>query len=212
MEPPEQRAESGRIMSAAFRFNLTILSLIALAVGAYLLFQAFDASVNQRRETWATLRALGHPPSGVTRLVLGEAALLGGLGSFLGVGLGWLMAQGSVQAVSRTMNALYGASSARTAGLHSGEATLALGLGFLACLVAAWIPAQRAARTPPIQQLARDGGPKPVRWAWAGWIGAFSLALGAVLAYGVHPSPGVAWHAYAGSALALVGGSLVAVA
>ena len=32
--------------------------LIALAVGAYLLFQAFDASVNQRRETWATLRAL----------------------------------------------------------------------------------------------------------------------------------------------------------
>ncbi len=104
-------------MTAAFRFNLTILSLIALVVGAYLLFQAFDASVNRRRETWATLRALGQPPAAITRLVLGEAALLGPLGSLLGLGLGWLLAQGSVRAVSQTVNALYGASSARSAGM-----------------------------------------------------------------------------------------------
>ena len=212
LEPPEQRAESGRTMTAAFRFNLTILSLIALAVGAYLLFQAFDASVNRRRETWATLRALGLPPSGVTRLVLGEAALLGLLGSTLGLGLGWLLAQGSVRAVSRTMNALYGASSAQRAGLHGGEAALALGLGFVACLAAAWIPARRAARTPPVQLLAREGAPNPVPWKGLGLGGACFLALGAALAYGIHPLPGVAWHAYAGSALALLGGSLLAVA
>jgi putative ABC transport system permease protein len=212
LEPPEQRAESGRTMTAAFRFNLTILSLIALAVGAYLLFQAFDASVNRRRETWATLRALGLPPASVTRLLLGEAALLGLLGSLLGVGLGWLLAQGTVQAVSRTVNALYGASSARSASLVGGEAGLALAVGALACLAAAWVPARRAALTPPVQLLAREGGPRPVRWGWAGGTGGVALLLGAGLAYGLHPSPGVAWHAYAGSGLALLGGSLLAVA
>ena len=212
LEPPEQRAESGRTMTAAFRFNLTILSLIALAVGAYLLFQAFDASVNRRRETWATLRALGHPPAAVTRLVLGEAALLGLLGSCLGLGLGWLLAQASVRAVSQTMNALYGASAARSAGLHVREAGLALALGTLACLLAAWIPARRAALTPPVQLLAREGGPEPLPWAWVSLGGALFLALGGLLAYGLHPTPGVAWHAYMGSALALLGGSLLAVA
>ena len=212
LEPPEQRAESGRTMTAAFRFNLTILSLIALAVGAYLLFQAFDASVNRRRETWATLRALGHPPAGVTRLVLGEAALLGLVGSLLGLGLGWVLAQGSVRAVSQTVNALYGASAAHSTSLHGGEAALALALGLVACLVAAWVPARRAALTPPVQLLARDGGPQPVPWGWVSLGGIGSLALGMILAYGFHPSPGVAWHAYVGSGLVLVGGSLLAVA
>jgi putative ABC transport system permease protein len=211
LEPPEQRAESGRTMTAAFRFNLTILSLIALAVGGYLLFQAFDASVNRRRETWATLRALGQSPAGVTRLVLGEAVLLGAAGSLLGLAFGWALAQGSVRAVSQTVNALYGASSARQAGLHAGEAALALALGLVACVAAAWIPARRAALTPPVQLLARERGPDPVRWSWAALGGALSLGLGALFAYGLHPSPGVAWHAYLGSALVLLGGSLLAV-
>lgn len=212
LEPPEQRAESGRTMTTAFRFNLTILSLIALAVGAYLLFQAFDASVNRRRETWATLRALGQSPSGVLGLVLGEAALLGLLGSLLGLGLGWLLAQVSVRAVSQTVNALYGASAARSAALHGGESALAIAAGLLACLLAAWIPARRAAGTPPVQLLARDGGPAPLRWGLLGLGGGLALLLGLSFAYGIRPSPGVAWHAYLGSAFALLGGSLLAVA
>jgi putative ABC transport system permease protein len=212
LEPPEQRAESGRTMTAAFRFNLTILSLIALAVGAYLLFQAFDASVNRRRETWATLRALGHSPGAITRLVLGEAALLGLLGSLLGLGLGWLLAQGSVRAVSQTVNALYGASAARSAGLHGGEAALALLFGGLASLGSAWLPARRAALTPPVQLLAREGGPAPLGTLRLGLGGAAALSLGAALAYGLHPPPGVAWHVYGGAALVLLGGSLLAVA
>jgi putative ABC transport system permease protein len=106
LEEPEQRAASGRAMSAAFRLNLAVLSLVALVVGAYLLFQAFDAAVNRRRETWGLLRALGCPPGRILALVLGEAALLGGAGSLLGIGLGWALAQGAVRAVARTMTVL----------------------------------------------------------------------------------------------------------
>ncbi len=211
MEAPEQRASSGKTMTAAFRFNLTILSLIALAVGAYLLFQAFDATVNRRRETWATLQALGCEPSQVLRFVLAEAALLGGMGSVAGVFLGWLLAQASVRGVSRTVAALYGASSASHANLEPSEAVLAGGLGFLVCLAAAWIPASRAARTPPVQLLARGSETRPTKWVFFTLAGLAMASAGASLAFLPTLPPGVAWHVYAASVLVLLGGSLASV-
>jgi putative ABC transport system permease protein len=208
IEAPEQRAESGRTMSAAFRFNLEVLSLIALAVGGYLLFQAFDAAVNRRRETWATLRALGLGAGSLQALVLGEAALIGLLGSALGVLLGWGLAQGAVQAISRTVAVLYGPSAATGAVLGPSEAALGLSLGLLACLGAAWIPARQAARTPPLQLLARGSGVRPMRWRPASLSGLLVLGLGLALAFGPTRPPGVAWHAYLGALLILGGGSL----
>ena len=211
LEAPEQRASSGKTMTAAFRFNLTILSLIALAVGAYLLFQAFDAAVNRRRETWATLQALGCEPSRILRFVLAEAALLGGIGSVAGIFLGWLMAQGAVRGVSRTVAALYGASSATHANLEPREALLAGGIGFLVCLAAAWIPASRAAHTPPVQLLARGSETKPTRWILFTIAGVVMTLSGMALAFLPTLPPGVAWHAYTASVLVLLGGSLASV-
>ncbi len=211
LEAPEQRASSGKTMTAAFRFNLTILSLIALAVGAYLLFQAFDASVNRRRETWATLHALGCEPARVLRFVMAEAALLGSLGSGLGIFLGWLLAQGSVRSISQTVAGLYGASSATHANLDPGEGLLAGAIGFLVCLLAAWIPARRAAHTPPVQLLARGGETKPTRWVLFTLTGLALTGAGATLAFLPTLPPGVAWHAYVASVLVLLGGSLASV-
>ena len=211
MEAPEQRASSGKTMTAAFRFNLTILSLIALAVGAYLLFQAFDATVNRRRETWATLQALGCQPARILQFVLAEAALLGGIGSVVGVLLGWLLAQASVRGVSRTVAALYGASSATHANLEPREALLAGGIGFFVCLAAAWIPASRAAHTPPVQLLARGSGTRPTKWVLFTLAGLVMTLTGVALAFLPILPPGVAWHAYAASVLVLLGGSLASV-
>ncbi|HTL97195.1 MAG TPA: ABC transporter permease, partial [Holophagaceae bacterium] len=210
--PPEQRAESGRTMTAAFRFNLAVLSLIALAVGAYLLFQAFDSAVERRRETWATLRALGCPPRRVLGLVLLEAALLGTAGSLGGLLVGWGLAQGAVKAVSRTVNTLYGASSASHASLLPGEALLASGLGLAACLVAAWVPARRAAGVPPVHLLARGAEARPMRWRRAASAGSAALLAGLALAFLPDLPPGVAWHAYGGAGLMLAGGSLATLA
>lgn len=212
LEDAEQRASSGRAMSGAFRLNLTVLSLIALAVGAYLLFQAFDAAVNRRRETWATLAALGCPPGTVLSLVLLEAAILGGLGSLLGVGLGWAGAQGAVRFVARTMEALYGAASARHAALSAGEAGAALVLGTLTCLAAAWIPARRAAGTPPVQLLARGASARPMPWRALALLGLAMLAGGMAAAFLPRLPQGTLWHAYLGSALVIFGGSLASVA
>ncbi len=212
LEAPETRASSARTMSAAFRFNLTILSLIALAVGAYLLFQAFDSAVSRRRETWATLRSLGCPPRVLTALVLLEAAVLGVAGSFLGVFLGWGLAQGAVRAVSKTVNTLYGASAARSAQLWPSEAALAFLLGALTCLAAAWLPARSAAATAPVQLLARGSGTKPARWQAFAAVGLLLAATGAGTAFLPTFPAGFAWHAYAGSALVILGGSLATLA
>jgi putative ABC transport system permease protein len=209
---PELRAQSARTMSAAFRLNLAVLSLVALAVGAYLLFQTFDAAVERRRETWALLQALGCPGGRILALVLGEAALLGALGSLLGLLLGWAMAQGAVRAVARTLQALYGASSARAAAFQGWEAGAAFLAGVATCLAAAWIPARRAAHSPPVQRLARGAEARPMPWPPLALGGALLLGGGLALAFLPRPPPGVLWPAYAGSALVLAGGSLATLA
>ncbi|HJV90492.1 MAG TPA: ABC transporter permease [Holophagaceae bacterium] len=212
LELPEQRAQSGRTMSAAFRFNLGVLSLIGLAVGAYLLFQAFDAAVTRRQESWATLRAMGLPPLAIEGLVLLEAGVLGLLGSALGLLMGWGLAQGAVRAVSRTVQALYGPSAADQAHLARPEALLALLVGLATCLAAAWIPARRASQLPPVQLLSRGAQARPMAWTRIALIGALTLAIGLAVAFLPTLPPGRAWHAYAGAFAVMAGGSAFALA
>jgi putative ABC transport system permease protein len=94
---PADRRESGEVMTRAFRLNLTILSLLALVVGLYLIFQALDGAVVRRREEIAILRSLGVPPRLIQRAWLCEAAVLGLAGGVMGLLLGWLGAQGAVR-------------------------------------------------------------------------------------------------------------------
>jgi putative ABC transport system permease protein len=158
---PAERRSSADKMTRAFRLNLTILSLLALLVGLYLIFQALDGAVVRRRDEIAILRSLGMPPSALRRAWLLESAMLGLLGGLLGLGLGWIGAQGAVRLVSRTVNALYFSSAADAASLSLFEALLALGASVLTCLLAGWIPAKAAASIPPAQVLARSQGIRP---------------------------------------------------
>ncbi len=175
---PTDRRASGEVMTRAFRLNLTILSLLALVVGLYLVFQALDGAVVRRREEIAILRSLGVPPRLIQRAWLWEAAMLGLAGGMVGLLLGWAGAQGAVRLVGRTVNALYYATSADRASLHAGEAVLALVIAVLTSLLAGWLPARAAAETPPAQSLGRGhttlfAGPQLLRRTGL----AFGLAL-----------------------------------
>ena len=86
-------------MTAAFQFNLTALSLLALLVGIFLIYNAMTFSVVQRRSLFGTLRSIGYTREQVFGMVLSEAALVGVLGTGLGLGLGVLLGQGAVQMV-----------------------------------------------------------------------------------------------------------------
>lgn len=173
---PGTRRDTAATMTQAFRLNLTVLSLIALLVGLYLVFQALDGAVVRRRPEIAVLRSLGVDAGALRRAWLVEAGLLGLAGGVLGLLLGWLGAQVAVRAVGQTVNALYYATSVSAAQLAWPEAALSLAAGVAASIVAGWAPARAASLTPPAQILVRGapgtiGGP---------WLRSWPLALGSV--------------------------------
>lgn len=178
----DRRALAGT-MTEAFRLNLTILSLLALFVGGYLIFQALDGVVIRRREEIGVLKSLGVTEAVIQRAFLIEALLLGVIGGGLGLLVGWLGAQAAVGGVSKTVNALYGASSVQSADLYFGEAVLSMSIAIVTSLIAAWWPAREASRTPPVHMLGRksavfSGG----GWWRAEWMGWALMAVAIVLA------------------------------
>lgn len=179
---PGARRETAATMTEAFRLNLTVLSLIALLVGLYLVFQALDGAVVRRRGEIAVLRSLGVDARLIRSAWLAEAALLGLAGGALGLLLGWGGAQFAVRAVGRTVNALYYATSVEAAHLSWGEAALSLAAGVVASVLAGWSPARVAAETPPAQVLVR-GAPGAVGGPWlrSPALAFGALALGVVL-------------------------------
>ncbi len=183
IESPTQRRESGEMMTRAFRLNLTILSLIALLVGLYLIFQALDGAVIRRRDEIGILRSLGVEEGLIRRAWLLEAAALGLVGGIFGAALGWVGAQVAVRVVGQTVNALYHATSAESAALTPTELLLAVALAVVAGVLAGLAPAKSAATTPPAQLLVRGGGPAPGPWVLRSRPLAFALAfIGVALA------------------------------
>ena len=184
LRTPESRRLAAEVMTRGFRLNLTILSLLALLVGLYLIFQALDAAVVKRQGEIAVLRALGVRDSEVRRAWLWEATLLGMGGGVVGVLGGWGLAQGMVRAVSQTVNSLYYANNTEAAALHLGEAAAAFLLAVGCSVLAGWLPAKRAASTPPAQLWAQGGEPRAGRaeFSWRGGLGWVLLAAAVGLA------------------------------
>ncbi len=144
-------------MTAAFRTNLTALSLLALVVGMFLIYNSMTFSVVQRRPLFGTLRCLGVTRGEVARLVLGEALLVGLLGSVLGIGLGILLGQGAVRLVTQTINDLYFVVTVRGIAIPPESLVKGLLAGLAATVASAALPAWEASSVPPRLALTRSG-------------------------------------------------------
>ncbi|MBC2932044.1 ABC transporter permease [Nocardioides sp. zg-1228] len=133
-------------------YFLVAFAVIAIVVGAFIIFNTFSILVSQRVRESALLRALGASRRQVTRSVLVEAFLMGVLGSTLGllIGLG----------LSRGLAAIF-----RSQGLDIASEVLVLTpstviaayvVGIVVTMVAAFVPARRAAKVPPVAALRDD--------------------------------------------------------
>jgi putative ABC transport system permease protein len=143
-------------MTHAFRLNLTMLSLLAVVVGMFLIYNTMTFSVVQRRALLGTLRAVGVTRAEVFRLVLAEAAVLGVVGSLVGLALGVVLAQSFLGLITRTINDLYYVLSVREVTLSPWTLAKGLVMGVGASLFAATLPALEAMRVPPRVALSRS--------------------------------------------------------
>jgi putative ABC transport system permease protein len=180
---PEQRTEAIQQMTAAFELNLSALSLLALIVGIFLIYNTITFSVVQRRGLLGTLRCLGVTRRQIFTLVLAEALVVGLVGALLGVALGVALGRGLVALVTRTINDLYFTVSVREVAAGAWPLIKGFLLGLLATLAAAAAPAFEATYTPPRTVLRRSSYEERARRAvpLAAAGGALLLALGGVL-------------------------------
>ncbi|MBU8899695.1 ABC transporter permease [Corallococcus sp. H22C18031201] len=204
---PSARAGTVEQMTRAFRTNLTALSLLALVVGMFLIYNTMTFSVVQRRGQLGRLRAMGLTRGELFAMVLGEASVLALVGTTAGMLMGVLMARGLLGLVTQTINDLYFVVDARRLTLTPFTLGKGLALGLGATLAAALVPAWEAARSTPVTTMRRSTLEDTSRRRAPGLA---LLGLG-VLAVGVGllawPTPALT-PAYAGLFAVLLGASL----
>ena len=181
----ESRNQGVEQMTRAFSLNLTALSLLALVVGTFLIYNTMTFSVVRRRTLIGTLRAIGVTREQIFTLMLGEALIIGLVSSALGVVLGILLAQGLVQLITRTINDLFFVVSVRELAIGPLLIVQGLALGVGTALVAAAVPALEATTVPTRAALARSTIEARIRRAVpiATWAGILTLlvAIGILL-------------------------------
>jgi len=195
-------------LTSAFTLNLTALSLLALVVGVFLIYNTMTFSVVQRRPLIGMLRALGVTRREIFTLVIVEASMIGIAGTAAGLALGLVLAHGLLRFVTRTINDLYFVLSLREISITGSSLARSVLLGIGATLVAALAPAVEAGGARPrevqsravLEARAQRAAPRaaaagiaflfagvvlllmPRTGAGWGFVGLFALLMGAALA------------------------------
>lgn len=206
LQAPQQEASRLADMTRAYRVNLSVLALVALFTGAFLVFSVLSLSVAKRLPQFALLGVLGLSPLMRMALVLTEAALLGLVGSALGallaVGLASLALQFLGGDLGSGMLASHEPHLQLLANAWAVVGFMALGLG--ATVLGAWWPARSVAAVAPA--IAIKGlyiaKARNQRRQWA--VGLTLLVVSAA-AVGLPPVWDIPLGAYVGIALLLLG-------
>ncbi|EHR70355.1 putative ABC-type transport system involved in lysophospholipase L1 biosynthesis, permease component [Burkholderiales bacterium JOSHI_001] len=204
-QAPDDAAQRVSNLSRAYRVNLTVLALVALLVGAFLVWSVVSLSVAQRTPAFALLGVLGLGARERRRLVLAEAALLGLAGSAVGLAAGTALAWAALRALGGDLGGGYFPGVQPTL-QFSGPAALAYAaLGTAAAMAGAWGPARSAQALPPAQALKGLGAAS--RQAPRALVASALalLAAGVALAL-LPPLDGLPLAAYASVAALLAGG------
>ncbi len=190
-------------LSRAYRVNLTVLALVALFTGAFLVFSVLSLSVAKRAQQFALLGVLGLSGRERLALVLWESLALGVIGSVAGIALGTGLAALALRLLGGDLGGGYFAGGAPSLQWNGWAALVYGALGVLAALAGGWWPARQAQSLPLAQTLKGLGAGLVTRHSR--WISIILIALGALLARA--PAIfGIPVAAYMSVALLLVGG------
>jgi putative ABC transport system permease protein len=203
LSPPEQAQTQIDKLSRAYRVNLTVLALIALFTGAFLVFSVLSLSVAKRAQQFALLGVLGLSGRQRLGLVLWESLALGVVGSAAGLALGTALAAIAFSVLGGDLGSGFFAG-ARPHLQWDPWAALIYGvMGVAAAMAGGWWPARAAQALPPAHTLKGLG--HSAERSRSHWISLLLILAGALLANA--PAVfGVPVAAYLSVALLLLGG------
>ncbi|UCC87700.1 MAG: ABC transporter permease [Anaerolineales bacterium] len=161
---------------AGLRAGLGIFSTVALFVGAMLIYNTFSMTLAERTVEIGILRAVGAVRGQILRLALAEAALLGLIGSTIGLGLGAFLAIPMVQIFAQA----FGGIPLDRFSVPPASVVLSVLVGIMVTLLAGLVPAIQASRISPVEAMQVRAASRLTFLARNGWkIGlalmAFSL-------------------------------------
>ena len=200
---PDEAAQRVSNVSRAYRVNLTVLALVALFTGAFLVFSILSLSVAKRQPQLALLGVLGLSGRERLTLVLAESAILGAVGSVLGLALGTALAALALRLLAGDLGGGYFPGVAPNLQFDITSAAVYGLLGVAAAAVGGWLPARAAQQLAPAQALkglgTRGGHTGPA------WFGPALLLAGVLLAL-LPPVFEIPLAAYVSVACLLLGG------
>lgn len=197
------------LLSRAYRVNLSVLAMVALLTGGFLVSTAVNLSIVRQRAELALLGVLGASESWLRRFVWAQGGLIGALGGALGVGMGLMLAAVLMRWFGGDLGGNYFANSQPPMVIDwLAMAVLALAATLMG-LGSAWLPLLQINWRQPMAVLRAGQAetlvftPPTLKWS----LGALCLSLGLLLLPTLDELP---WAAY-GSIAALLCAGLMAI-
>ncbi|MGI8480959.1 MAG: ABC transporter permease, partial [Chthoniobacterales bacterium] len=207
---PARRGDQVVKLLGSFELNLTAMSLVSLLVGMFLIYNTVSASVVRRRGEIGILRSLGVTRREVHGLFLGEALLLGAVGSCVGLIGGVVLGRGLIGTVADTISSLYVLVNVKAMAIEPSMFGVAFAIGLGSVLIAAWLPARAAANIDPVRALnsgtiIEEGVNLSSAWLWCALV---SIAIAIMLSFFALAS-GPAWLGFGAAFFVLLGFALI---
>ncbi|WP_455207323.1 ABC transporter permease [Kaarinaea lacus] len=170
-------------MTKAFETNLTALSLLALIVGMFLIYNTMTFAVVLRRQIIGSLRALGVTRREIFQMIFAESIFIGLWSTWLGIFFGILLADGLLTLVTRTINDLYFVLNIHSLDVSFLSIVKGTLIGVVATAISGFIPAYEATKSTPRASLARSNLEAKYREAflWSKYFGGGLMFIGGLV-------------------------------
>jgi putative ABC transport system permease protein len=176
--PPES---SSMLDEALTRMRaLAGIGIVALMVGAFIIYNSISLSVVERHKDIGIVRALGATRAQVFGAILTEGALTGLAGSVAGIALGYGLTHALLRMAVREVNQVVTVVDAVAITLPWTTVAIAAALGIVTAMLASALPAHQATSVTPVEAI-RHGALPPrgvsnCRWGFLAGLLMFGLA------------------------------------
>jgi putative ABC transport system permease protein len=177
----EEQNSRNEGMSRAYRVNLTVLALVALFTGAFLVFSTQALSVIRRRSQFALLRVLGMDRKHLLRQIMIEGLSLGVAGSAIGIAAGYGMAAAALHFMGADLGAGFFSGVRPEVQFTPVAAAVYFALGVVVALLGCAAPALDAARAKPAVALKSGTEEAAMSRLSRAWPSLACIALAALL-------------------------------